>query len=231
PKKAYFIAFRNLSSSPSESFSESLLIRIPLSHDVRNEVQIVQGYLELLKDMNPSERAEKYLNNAVKATQDEIRIIEKVRKLRGIGDERVRKFSLDAVLGSIAANKEPQASEKGIELEIEYSEYEVLGGKLLEELFSNLIENSIQHSKGSKIRVSVEKSEDEIIVKVEEDGKGIFDENKKKIFEKGFKNSETGGSGLGLFLVKEIAESYRGSVEAKDSELGGARFDVHLKKA
>ena len=55
-------------------------------------------------------------------------------------------------------------------------------------------------------------------------------QQKKKIFKKGYKNQKTGKTGLGLYLVKEIAESYGGRVEVKDSGLGGARFDVYLKK-
>ncbi|MFP4001865.1 MAG: ATP-binding protein, partial [Thermoplasmata archaeon] len=49
-------------------------------------------------------------------------------------------------------------------------------------------------------------------------------------FEKGYKYGESGGTGLGMYIVKEIVESYGGSVEVKDSELGGARFDVHMEK-
>ncbi len=65
---------------------------------------------------------------------------------------------------------------------------------------------------------------------VEDDGKGIPDDIKDKIFKRGFKKSKEGGSGLGMYLVKEIAESYGGRIEVKDSEMGGARFDVNLKR-
>ncbi|MFW6142563.1 MAG: sensor histidine kinase, partial [Candidatus Saliniplasma sp.] len=68
------------------------------------------------------------------------------------------------------------------------------------------------------------------IVTVEDDGKGIADDIKEKIFERGFKKGENAGSGLGMYLVKEIVESYGGSIDVKDSELGGARFDVILKR-
>ncbi len=80
------------------------------------------------------------------------------------------------------------------------------------------------------VKVDTEEKEQKIKVIVEDDGKGINEEDKEKIFEKGYKTAESGGSGLGLYLVKEIAETYGGSVEVKDSNLGGARFEVQLKK-
>lgn len=72
--------------------------------------------------------------------------------------------------------------------------------------------------------------EDKCVVTVEDDGKGIPDDIKDKIFKRVIKKSEEGDSGLGMYLVKEIEESYVGRIEVKDSEMGGARFDVYLKR-
>jgi len=94
-----------------------------------------------------------------------------------------------------------------------------------------LIMNSIQHSGCGKIVISVQEKDNRCTIRVEDDGSGVSDEEKEKVFERGFKREGSTGGGLGLFLVKEIAESYGGSVEVEDSELGGARFDVHLEKA
>ena len=105
----------------------------------------------------------------------------------------------------------------------------VKGGELLPEVFSNLISNSIKHSYGDKILVSVEENDGEVICTVEDDGDGIPQEKKEEIFEKGY-TTVNSSSGLGLYLVKDIVEHYGGCVEVKESELGGARFDVHLQK-
>lgn len=102
---------------------------------------------------------------------------------------------------------------------------------LIKEVFTNLITNSIKHSEGDKIRISCEDSSDEAICRIEDDGKGIPDDKKQKIFKKGYTTDTAGGSGLGMFLVKTLIESYGGSIEVKDSELGGARFDIYLNKA
>lgn len=66
---------------------------------------------------------------------------------------------------------------------------------------------------------------------IEDDGIGIPDDEKEKIFEKGYKKGEQAGSGLGLHLAKTIAESYGGNIDIEDSELGGAKFIISLKKS
>ena len=119
--------------------------------------------------------------------------------------------------------------EKGIELDVEDFDHEAEGGPLLKELFSNLVENSIRHSGCSLVKISFEPVEDECLVIVEDDGKGIPSDVKKNIFDKGFRSGENAGSGLGLYMIKEIAESYGGSVEVGHSELGGAKFVITLK--
>ncbi len=105
------------------------------------------------------------------------------------------------------------------------------GGPLINEVFSNLEENSIRHSDGSRLRIRGEVTENEVTCIIEDDGRGIPDEEKEKIFEKGYTTDEERGTGLGMFLVKTLLDIYGGSIEVKDSELGGARFDVHLQKA
>lgn len=122
--------------------------------------------------------------------------------------------------------------EEGLNL-LEKEEFDcaVSAGLLLEELFGNLILNSLLHSEGDKIRVRVEDRGEEVMVSVEDNGEGIPDEINEKVFERGFRRGGASGSGLGLFLVKEIAESYGGNVEVKDSEMGGSRIDVCLKRA
>jgi len=100
----------------------------------------------------------------------------------------------------------------------------------LDTLFSNLIENSIQHGGCEKIRITCKDKKEDLVVSVEDYGKGIPDKMKDNIFDRGFKKGENAGTGLGLYMIKEIAKSYDGSVEVKDSDMGGARFDIKLKK-
>ncbi|KXB07209.1 hypothetical protein AKJ51_01855 [candidate division MSBL1 archaeon SCGC-AAA382A20] len=219
-------ALERVQTAEREEFLHSIL-----RHDVRNKAQIIRGYLELLKESDLSEKQEELVEKARRGSENGIDIIEKVRTLREVEEkEKIGEVSVGPVIKNVIGEWESQASEKGISIEHEGVECKVRGGPLLEELFSNLIENSIVHSGCEEIRISSEETEDECIVTVEDGGCGISEEDKDKVFDRGFKKGETGGSGLGLYLVKRIAKGYGGSIEVRDSELGGAKFVVHLER-
>ncbi|MFP4143125.1 MAG: PAS domain S-box protein [Thermoplasmata archaeon] len=220
-------ALKRVEMEQREEFLHSLL-----RHDVQNKTQIVKGYLELLEeDEDFSDDGRVYLQESKKAINASDDIIEKVRKLRRIEQEdEIGELEIDPVLDQILSEYKSQLEKQGIDIEIEETGCIVKGGPLLEEMFSNLLENSILHSDCDKIRIRGECEGNECVVTVEDDGKGIPDDVKEQIFERGFKEGEDAGSGLGMYLVKEIAESYGGSVEVKDPELGGARFDIRLQR-
>ncbi|MEF8874492.1 MAG: PAS domain S-box protein [Candidatus Thermoplasmatota archaeon] len=210
-----------------EDFLHSLL-----RHDVGNKIKLTKGYFQILKEHDLPEDAIDFVNKAEKTVEDGLDIIEKVRKLREIKEEKdLEEVDLDSLIDGVISEHEDHLEEKGINLKRERCGCIVESGALLEELFSNLIKNSIQHTDCDNIRILSRAEEDRCIVTIEDDGAGITDEMKEKIFEKGSRSGKDAGTGLGMYMVKEISEKYGGNVEVKDSELGGARFDVKMKKA
>ncbi len=226
------LSFRDITEQKEVEEREDFLHSL-LRHDVRNKAQIARGYIELISASDVSaEEEDKYLQKTDRAIREAVELIEKVRTLREVEErEEAEEIWLDSALKNVLSEHQSKISENGIELDYNKIECKACTSPLLEELFSNIVENSIQHSDCSKISVSGEKREDECVVIIEDDGKGIPDEDKEKVFDREFKKGESAGSGLGLFMVKNIAESHGGKVEVKDSELGGARFDVRLTRA
>mgnify|MGYP000618488127 CR=1 FL=1 len=229
---AVMFSFRDITERKEVEEREEFLHSL-LRHDLKNKVQVVLGYHELLEESDLSEEEMEYLEFSDRNLKNSLELIEKVRTLREVGQESVDKVNLESVIEDAIKKRRSQVSEDGINIEKEVDGQKVRAGSLLDELFSNLIDNSIRHSDCEKIRVNVNNGakEEKCLVTVEDDGSGIPDEKKEKIFEKGFKEGESKGSGLGTYLVKEIAESNGGSVDVNDSELGGARFDVYLESA
>jgi len=219
-------ALKRLEMREREKFLHTLL-----RHDVRNKSVLVQGYLDLAKEFDLTEEVEEYIRRAKNVTANSKEIIDKVRKLRKIEEKnKISEVKIKSILNQVVSDYDEELKQNDIDLDLDGKDKTVKGGSLLEDLFSNLIENSIRHSDCNKIKINIRSEDDECIVTLEDDGKGIKDEDKNRIFEKGYKYGESGGTGLGMYLVKEIVESYGGSVEVKDSELGGARFDVHLQR-
>ncbi len=121
--------------------------------------------------------------------------------------------------------------EKGVKINFDREDIKVKGGPLLRPMLENLILNGVQHSGGNLVKVRIMNRGENVKIIVEDNGKGIPEKNKGKIFDRSWSGKDSRGSGLGLHLVKKIAETYGGDVEVKDSEMDGARFDVILKKA
>ncbi|MBS3781158.1 MAG: PAS domain S-box protein [Candidatus Thermoplasmatota archaeon] len=199
-----------------------------LGHDVGNKTQTAKGYLKLLKEKYGEEEL---IDKSIRAVNEAQDIIEKIEDLRKVEEqEKIRKMYVQPLIKNVIKKYEPHL--EGIDIDLEAEEkFQVKAGPLLETLFSNLIENSVRHSDCDNIKIKILSKGDEVMILFEDDGIGIPDHKKEKIIEKGFKEGEKAGSGLGMYLSKEIVESYDGRLEVKDSELGGARFDVYLKRA
>lgn len=200
-----------------------------LRHDIGNRNQIALGCLELLKDENLNEEHKKLIEKAyehVKNSQDLVRKLSIINKAQHIETKEVK---LADVLKEVIERYEGIAKEHKIKIEYEIKEGCVIADELLENVFSNLIENSIIHSNCKNIAINVEEYEDEFKITIKDDGKGIEEEIFDRIFEWGVKGKESKGSGLGLYLVKKILEGYRGRIFVKKMEKGTA-FEIYLKK-
>ena len=107
---------------------------------------------------------------------------------------------------------------------------------LLELLISNLIENAVKYSpKASPVQVSLVTKEDTIKLSISDNGPGITANEKEKVFEKfyriGSEETRTAkGTGLGLFLCKQIAKDHKAIITLKDNENKGSIFTVTFKK-
>lgn len=200
-----------------------------LRHDLKNKIQGSKSCLQLVRDTELSGEDKELLQDSLDSLNEGVMIIEKVRKLRRIGDEENQIVELKPIIKRTLEEYESEIEKSDMALKYTLDNFsgQVKGGELLSEVFSNLILNSIKHSEGEKIVISGDKTDDEIICTIEDDGIGIPPEEREKIFGRGY---SSGSSGLGLFLVKNIMETYGGDIVCKESEIGGARFDVHLQK-
>ncbi len=218
-------ALERIQVKKREEFLHSIL-----RHDVKNKIQVAKGYLQLVEEGGAE--VEDYSDKLQESIENAEKVIEKVRTLQKLEkSEEKKKIKLSSIVDEVVSEYEEQAEEKGVEIVTRSLGCEVKGGALLSTLFDNLLENSLKHAGCDKIKFSSEIDEDFCVITVEDDGEGIPDSVKEEIFKQGFSQGEYEGSGIGMYIVKEIAESYGGNIEVSDSELGGARFDIKLHKA
>lgn len=106
--------------------------------------------------------------------------------------------------------------------------YGALDMRLMERVLDNLMNNAMRYSE-TTLRIGLDLQRSQAILCVEDDGPGIEPEEREKVFEPFVRldpsrDRATGGCGLGLAIVRSIAQAMGGSVRCEASELGGARF-------
>jgi two-component system, NtrC family, nitrogen regulation sensor histidine kinase NtrY len=97
-------------------------------------------------------------------------------------------------------------------------------------VFNNLLKNSIQainEIENGKVDIEITRHENTIAIKVADNGTGISKEESERIFSPNF-TTKTGGMGLGLAMVKNIVESYNGTIRFESEKNKGTTFFVEL---
>ena len=142
---------------------------------------------------------------------------------------------LDLLIKDLCNFFQVLAEQKNIALEAgTLEEVTVIGDKVrLQQLFTNLIDNAIKYTTQGAIRITAEKNEDAVAVKIIDTGMGIPEEERGKIFKRFYRmdksrSRETGGVGLGLSIAEWVVHAHHGRIEV-DSEINrGSTFTVYL---
>lgn len=142
-------------------------------------------------------------------------------------------MDLAKLIREMTAELVPRALSAGIDLgcECSLSEAWIEGNSvLLRELFVNLVENSIKYiPRGGCVTVKLHEENGKYVVEIEDDGPGIPDDDKLRVFERFYRRQQdSNGCGLGMAIVKEIAERHGGSVMLRDAEPHGLIVRVVL---
>lgn len=212
-----------------------------VSHEFRAPLSSIQGYVTLLS--NPTldtEQRNEYFTKLSESVRQLSGLVDNVLKLSRLESQNIvsetKLFSLDEQLRQAVLMFEQQWSQKKIWLDLNLPECEYNGNEeLLNQIWVNLIGNAIKFTdENGEIGISIDNSQkDFVIVTIADNGVGMSDDVKAHIFEK-FYQADTSrkaeGNGLGLALVKTVAD-LTNAVVSVESELGkGSKFTVKLPK-
>ena len=205
-----------------------------LRHDIYNKNEIAIGYLGLLKNSDLSEKDMEIVTKAVRAITEGNKLIEAVKKLEIINDKKeMSDIAIDDVMEQVISHYSEEAKKRDIEVAYKPSGAVVRGNELVEDVFSNLIKNSIEHSYAQHITIYAKDCDDGWNIYIEDDGVGIPSDAKNKVFQQGWKGKGSTGSGLGLYLVKKIVDGLGGRIwveSGEDEYPEGCRFVVWLRR-
>ncbi len=166
-------------------------------HDIVNQLTTIRGMISLAIGKNQDEKIKPLLNAASEAAEKINKHIEFSKEYQKAGIEAPSWQNLRAICHLAWA----MARKKGVTFSIEGKNYEIFADALLQNAFFNLIDNSLKHGIGVfTITIRTRQDGDELVILYEDDGEGIPNEMKEKVFERGIGS----GTGWGLFLIREI---------------------------
>jgi len=209
-----------------------------ISHEFKTPISSIRGFARRLKKYSlTDEQKNEYLDIIISESErltrlsDNILLLSRLESTEKIIDKT--EYSLDEQIRRTVLLLEPQLQKKQIEVDIDLEEiYICADDEILNHLWINLLNNAIKFSPdGGTITIKLGVSGDSAVAVISDNGPGMSDEVKKRIFDKfyqGDQSRSTEGNGLGLPLVKRILELENGKIEV-ESEVGkGTGFKVSL---
>jgi len=213
-----------------------------VSHELRTPLTVLRGSLEVaLEEDRPAEEYRESIGNALLEIRHLARISQNILFLaRGESGRVTLSFSnqdLGRFVSDITRELAPAAADHELELSVDVPDEPVIGfvdpGRM-QQVLHNLLENSMRYTPaGGSVRVRLTRTADEARIEVSDTGVGIPESDLPFVFERFFRSDRarraySGGSGLGLSIVRWIVEAHKGKVEVRSEIDAGTTVAVRL---
>ncbi len=196
------------------------LINKILRHDILNNLSVVISTFRLYK----ANHDESILENIKKSIEKSVELINRMKGIEtAISSHKgLKPIDLNEVINKIIASKpDVEFSVKG--------RARVLADETISSLFDNIINNAVIHGKADKINITIFTKRNKCEIRIADNGHGIPDNIKERVFNEGFYFGETGGSGIGLYIVKKTIDKYGGKILIEDNKPNGSIIVVFLQ--
>jgi signal transduction histidine kinase len=204
-----------------------------LRHDIRNDMNVVLGWLDVLAD-HVDDAGRPQLERVESAAEHVVELTAVARDLAAtVGDADpgpgLEPMSLTRVLVEEVEKCREAFENATIELPASPPDLTVEANELLSSVFRNLLNNAVQHNDGDPV-VSMDLAEREgrAIVRIADNGPGVPDELKREVFDDEVKGLDSVGTGMGLYLVSTLVDTYGGEAWVEDNDPRGSVFCVAL---
>lgn len=236
-------AFNSMSLSLEEQEKRKKEFTSNLVHELRTPLTYIGGYTHVLKEKiySSPEEAESYLTTIEKETVRLNKLINDLIELNHLQEDLYTLVEEPIVIAQIILDTldlfNILITEKGLEVRLDIEEDLILSGdsKRIQQVFYNIIDNAVKYSfAGGIVGIQLKSSGEVVELKVTNEGIVIPDEDIGRIGERFFRtdkarNRKTGGSGLGLSIVKEIIRLHGGTFSIESNPAIGTTVTVRFK--
>ncbi len=222
-----------------ESFDAEKQFTSNASHELRTPVSVITAECEFALESGKVEDLREALTVISRQNEKMTNLIEEMLMFTRIEQKTIGLQLTDVSLGNIADEVlEEQAliwDEKEISVHRIYEEDITVDGdkRLLARLIQNLVQNAFKYGRqGGNIWIRIARLDDKVVLSIEDDGIGIPEEDQHLIWNRFYRGdssrSNSNSTGLGLALVKEIAELHGGKVGVESENDKGSKFYVEF---
>lgn len=211
---------------------------VNVSHELRTPLTAIKGFVETLEGED-AEKSKRYLAIIRRHTDRLISIVQDLQQLselEAIEQLELETVNLAQIMKPILKMFEPQLTNKGLDIELNVDNVEVHADPFkLEQVFINLIDNSIKYTEKGKITISADQDARQTRIVVQDTGIGIPKEHLPRIFERFYvvdksHSRKMGGTGLGLSIVKHIVQAHRGRINIESEVRRGTKVIITLPR-
>ena len=213
-----------------------------VSHEVKNPIFAVFGYLEALgSDSLPAEQRKRYAQKGLANLQRLNSLFSdliEIAKLEYREDLiRPTAFDVQALIDEVGEILEPKAEAQGLEFAYDNDALTVVADRnRIRQVLTNLMENAIAYSGEGSVRCRMRRHLDHARIEVADTGRGIPEEHLDRIFDRFYRvdtarSRKEGGTGLGLAIVKQILEAHGQTIHVESTKGRGTRFWFELPLA
>ncbi len=215
-----------------------------VSHELKTPITNIKGFVETLQDggLEDPKEAQHFLaiiaahTDRLNAIVEDLLSLSRLEESGGKGSLQRQSELLEPLLQDCVEAAASRAEAKGIELELscDSSLTARINATLIEQAVNNLIDNALKYSNArGRVVISTEPQGREVVIRVRDFGTGIAAEHHERIFERFYvvnsaRSRSLGGTGLGLALVKHIANAHSGRVTLESAPGKGATFSIYL---
>ena len=213
-----------------------------VSHELRTPLTVLRGSLEVaLEEERPPDEYRDVIGNALLEVRHLARLSQNLLFLvRGLSGRVTLSFAnvdITRLLSEIGKNVQPAASDRGLELSVSLPDEPVrafVDSDRFQQVFHNLLENAMRYTEpGGTVRLALTAAPGEARMVVADTGIGIPPADLPYVFERFFRSDRarraySGGSGLGLSIVRWIVEAHKGSVSIESTVGKGTAVTVAL---
>ena len=216
---------------------------LTVAHELRAPVAAIQGYLGLILDGYAGDDEQEMVQSAYRRCGELLEMLHDLLLLAHMKEKatelkRKKTVSVSRTLEEVASLLKAEAERKGLTFKVEIRQRpEILADEEdLKQVWTNLISNGIRYTpSGGTVVASLDERDSEVVGAVSDTGIGIATDDLPRIFEEFYRTHQAKemaehGTGLGLPIVKQIIETYGGSIDV-DSTLGkGTTFEFTLPR-